>query len=1413
MHINYSDYVSKYVFRKLFIFCCLFLMAGNLAYGQFATGGDSPYRDQVLWLTWGDGPNGTAEQDLNVGASSSSSFTVPGGEEMELTCSIDAITHGAGDPNDEQLRSYMPGQFFGDALDNLYNIGGEGFSNELINGIERSDGITDFTIGCEATLDGAPYNLKGLVMADAEAIRPNDEYVEATAEGTWNVVEMLKNLGDPDPYMAQKTNNGDGTQTIRFGPGTDFETAAVTFLSFTNPSSTFDMDFSIRGGDVTGTTAIAIGLLVHYADLGDAPASYGDAIHLIQDVQFEDDNLPADGVAQDLNVAAYEPGGLAYSITDYIGSQGVDTELEQPYGADADDDDEFPSSGSSEEDAWADNYSISVVQGGQNLSESVACTGTGTVAGWIDFDGNGTFDSDERAEATCSGGAASLSWTVPTDITVGVSYVRLRYSTNSAELADPTGVASDGEVEDHAIEIQAEADLGIAKTVDQTSAMVGDDVTFTLTATNDGPSDATNVTVIDQLPDGYNFVSADPAADYNQSTGEWTIGNLANGASQTLEITAEVQGSGNYTNAATIDGDEADSNNDNDSDSQAVTTSTLASFQACTDQMFLSQAATTEDPMDLIQIDQSTNPFTFNNIIGTTPDTYNAIAYNEADNFIYAIGYEAPYEGHLLRLGSGGNIEDLGAITGFSGLSVAGEIDPDGNYYIKNQSTGDIAVVDISSVSVTSTLTIGSDLIDDNYFDLAWHDGMLYTVSGTNSALYSIDPNDGTSVQIGPIGISEKPFGALYGAANGIFGNDNEGSGFYQFNTNTGEATLISDSPGASLNDGAKCASSTLTYQADLSISKTDNETTYTLGETVTYEIVVSNDGPFGASGAVVNDPLPAGITNATWTCAGADGGVCGASSGTGNINGVEVELPYDQGTSTGGSATFTLEMDIPAGFTGDLVNTAEVVPGSGTDDPNPSNNESSDTNTRANLVLELTGGECFRLLSSPVEDMTYQTMLQNIWTQGAANSNYSGGDANVWSWDIDAQDWAPVSDLDTVIPAGEGFLVSVFADDDYDGTADPFPKTLTLPTGSEYAPPLAGSFGTAGTDDWVLLGNPFQSNIATGDLTGTATDLYDAYYVYDRNLPGWRSTASGFGDLTDAAIAAGQGFFVQASGASPALDFTDPAKTTDGEFYGKQAEKRDYVRLEMSGEGVSNSLWIRFSQDGSQERTVGDALSLEPLSEQYALIGATKADGNLMDIAHYPLSTDQGAPLEIPVSAEATEPGRYTLSAAEMDRPAGMTLYLYDRQTGESVQIDDQFEYTFSISQAGKIPEPETGEMVGCTVTPQRAKASGANRFLITSAPGAPTSERPEAIALDQNYPNPFNPTTQITYRLPEQSQVRLEVFDMTGRMVATLVNEQVAAGTHQVNFDAGGLSSGIYLYRLQTNRHILTKKLTLIK
>lgn len=88
-----------------------------------------------------------------------------------------------------------------------------------------------------------------------------------------------------------------------------------------------------------------------------------------------------------------------------------------------------------------------------------------------------------------------------------------------------------------------------------------------------------------------------------------------------------------------------------------------------------------------------------------------------------------------------------------------------------------------------------------------------------------------------------------------------------------------------------------------------------------------------------------------------------------------------------------------------------------------------------------------------------------------------------------------------------------------------------------------------------------------------------------------------------------------------------------------------------------------------------------------------------------------------------------------------------------------------------------------------------------------------PQQFALSNNYPNPFNPTTVISYQLPTSSQVTLKVFDMLGREVAILVNGRVSAGQHEVQFDASQLSSGIYIYRLQTGEFIQTKKMMLIK
>ena len=83
----------------------------------------------------------------------------------------------------------------------------------------------------------------------------------------------------------------------------------------------------------------------------------------------------------------------------------------------------------------------------------------------------------------------------------------------------------------------------------------------------------------------------------------------------------------------------------------------------------------------------------------------------------------------------------------------------------------------------------------------------------------------------------------------------------------------------------------------------------------------------------------------------------------------------------------------------------------------------------------------------------------------------------------------------------------------------------------------------------------------------------------------------------------------------------------------------------------------------------------------------------------------------------------------------------------------------------------------------------------------------------LYQNYPNPFNPSTVIKYSIKDQSVVSLKVFNTLGQEVKTLVKEVKAPGTYQVNFDAGSLPNGIYLYCLRTKNFIMTKKMILIK
>jgi hypothetical protein len=95
----------------------------------------------------------------------------------------------------------------------------------------------------------------------------------------------------------------------------------------------------------------------------------------------------------------------------------------------------------------------------------------------------------------------------------------------------------------------------------------------------------------------------------------------------------------------------------------------------------------------------------------------------------------------------------------------------------------------------------------------------------------------------------------------------------------------------------------------------------------------------------------------------------------------------------------------------------------------------------------------------------------------------------------------------------------------------------------------------------------------------------------------------------------------------------------------------------------------------------------------------------------------------------------------------------------------------------------------------------------------GVEEKEVPTLFALDQNYPNPFNPSTVIEFALPKEEHVVLEVYNLLGQRVATLVNEVRQTGYYAVPFNAEGMASGLYFYRLYTGEVSLMNKMMLLK
>ncbi|UBB15763.1 DUF6923 family protein [Comamonas odontotermitis] len=373
----------------------------------------------------------------------------------------------------------------------------------------------------------------------------------------------------------------------------------------------------------------------------------------------------------------------------------------------------------------------------------------------------------------------------------------------------------------------------------------------------------------------------------------------------------------------------------------------LAMAASCDDRMFLSQ----NGPTQLSSISTATTPLTFSPIGGTVAGrTYNALAYSPNTCMLYAISST----NSLLTIDPA-----TGAVIGESAVTHddypdffvlgtldynAGTVGSDGMYYVRSSGYGNMIYV-IDTIKRTATwIFLDNPLISIS--DMAW-------VGGPTGGLYAVD-DDGQLYSIGldghvtPIGTSDPTggvLGAQFGGTNGLFGSANDGSGFYKIDLTTGKKTLISGAPGSSTNDGANNPHAPITFPADLSIAKTNNQSIYTPGTDVTYTIQVTNNGPFAAQSAKIVDALPSGITTASWSCTASNGGTCTAS-GTGGISDT-IDLPK------GAVAIYTLTMSVPSGLTGNLANIATVAFGDASTgasvintDPVPNNNSATDTDT-----------------------------------------------------------------------------------------------------------------------------------------------------------------------------------------------------------------------------------------------------------------------------------------------------------------------------------------------------------------------------------------------------------------------------------------------------------------------------------
>jgi hypothetical protein len=479
-------------------------------------------------------------------------------------------------------------------------------------------------------------------------------------------------------------------------------------------------------------------------------------------------------------------------------------------------------------------------------------------------------------------------------------------------------------------------------------------------------------------------------------------------------------------------------------------------------------------------------------------------------------------------------------------------------------------------------------------------------------------------------------------------------------------------------------------------------------------------------------------------------------------------------------------------------------------------------------VTRTVTGGPGWRMLAAPVQAVTVADLAAQNLVQGVPGY-YEGAETNLFTG-YTGTEWSPASGAGQALAPGHGFIWYMW-DSSYDPGGES--QSVALPfdlgaTGFEPAADVEVPLNP-GAQTFTLAGNPFAVPIDAGLLDGP---VQDALHLWDPAVSGYTVVSQAAGD----AIPEWEGFFVEHDGSAPGAPLAIPrlarlergaaapearpwvlALTLHGSSPGGDVLADRAARL-LFVDGAEHG-WDRF--DGSK---------LAPLASSFvqaAFVADVDGEDRLLAQDARPRDAE---PFSVPLAVSAsgaTSPLALTWSGAD-DFPAGWTLHLEDTHTGTVIDLREAATYAFELAPAasraadrqGAAPWRRARSRIPGRPARQRGPApprrrarralSGARRRRAHRRRG-PTASRD--FAFEPVYPNPAREAATFRFSLPHAAPVTLEVYDVLGRRVALLVDDELAAGAHEARWRAAAAAPGVYVVRLRAGERVEAQRITVVR